>query len=146
MSRVSVSATIRRPIEDVFAILTDVERTADWFPADVEERWTSPPPHGVGSTRHAVVRVGGRTSENDAVVTAYDPPRLAAMRGITPGAEFDAVLRFSEIEGGTRVEVDVDLAARGLRRLVMPVFASWYRRSWRAGLATLARRMEAGEL
>jgi uncharacterized protein YndB with AHSA1/START domain len=145
MSRVNVSATIRRPIEDVFAVLTDVEQTASWFPADIEEHWTSPPPHGVGSTRHAVVRVGGRTSENDAVVTAYEPPRLAAMRGITPGAEFEAELRFTPVDGGTRVDVEIDLATRGLRRLVLPVFASWYRRNWRAGLAALARRMEASE-
>jgi uncharacterized protein YndB with AHSA1/START domain len=146
MSRVNVSATIRRPIEDVFAVLTDVEQTASWFPADVEEHWTSPPPHGVGSTRHAVVRIGGRTSENDAVVTAYEPPRLAAMHGITPGAEFHAELRFTETGDGTRVDVGVDLASRGLRRAVMPVFASWYRRQWSRGLATLARCMESNEL
>ena len=145
MSSVTNRITIERPVEDVFAVLTDVENTGRWFPGDVEEHWTSPPPHGVGSTRHAIVRVGGRTSENDAVVTAYDPPRLAALRGTTPGAEFEAELRFSETGDGTRVDVEVDLAARGLRRLVMPVFASWYRRNWRAGLATLARRMEAGE-
>jgi len=83
MSSVTSRITIGRPIEDVFAILTDVEKTGLWYPVDVEEHWTSPPPLGVGSTRHAVVRMGGRRSENDAVVTEYDPPsgrRLRAPR------------------------------------------------------------------
>ncbi|MDP9273746.1 MAG: hypothetical protein M3O93_09535 [Chloroflexota bacterium] len=41
------SITINRPIEDVFAVLTNVENTGKWLPADVTEWWTSEPPHGV---------------------------------------------------------------------------------------------------
>jgi uncharacterized protein YndB with AHSA1/START domain len=67
------SIEIARPIEDVFAVLTDATLTGRWYPAEVEERWTSPPPHGVGSTRRARVRVLGRAVENDAVVTAHEP-------------------------------------------------------------------------
>ena len=146
MSGASASAAIRRPIADVFAVLTDVEQTGRWFPGDVEEHWTSPLPHGVGSTRHATVRAMGRRTENDAVVTAFVPPSLAALRGTTPGAEFDATLSFAEADGVTKVEVVVDFPARGAMRIVMPVFAAWYGRQWRRGLVTLARLMESGEL
>jgi len=34
VTRVSASATIRRPIADVFAVLTDVEQSGRWFPGD----------------------------------------------------------------------------------------------------------------
>jgi uncharacterized protein YndB with AHSA1/START domain len=74
MSSVINSITIRRPIEDVFAVLTDVEQSGKWFPGNVEEHWTSPAPHGVGSTRHAVVTMLGRRTENDAMATEYQPP------------------------------------------------------------------------
>ncbi|HEY8869014.1 MAG TPA: SRPBCC family protein [Candidatus Limnocylindrales bacterium] len=57
-SPVTSSIVIGRPIEDVFAVLTNVENTEKWFPTKVREWWTSEPPHGVGSTRHAVVTVG----------------------------------------------------------------------------------------
>ncbi|MBA3741106.1 MAG: hypothetical protein H0W98_08195 [Chloroflexi bacterium] len=50
---------IRRPIEDVFAFLTDVTLTGRWYPAKVEEWWTTAPPHGVGSVRRARVTVMG---------------------------------------------------------------------------------------
>lgn len=143
MSHVAASTTIRRPIAEVFAVLTNVELTGRWFPGDVEEHWTSPPPHGVGSTRHATVRALGRQTENDAVVTAFDPPTLASLRGTTPGQRFAATLTFREVDGATRVDVVIDLPAAGLTRLVMPLFAAWYERQWRTGLATLTRILES---
>jgi len=146
MSSLTRTITIERPIDDVFAVLTDVEQTGSWFPGDVEEQWTSPPPHGVGSTRHAIVRMAGRRTENDAVVTEYDPPNRAGMAGTTPNAPFVAVLAFERAGDGTRVDVRIDLALKGAQRIAGPIFLAWYGRTWGRGLATLKQRMESGEM
>jgi uncharacterized protein YndB with AHSA1/START domain len=146
MPSVTNRIKIRRPIDDVFAVLTDVGKTGLWFPGDVEEHWTSPPPHGVGSTRRAVVRMLGRRSENDAVVTEYDPPHRAAMEGTSPNAPFIATLVFEPEGGGTTVEVTTELPLRGAMRLVGPPFAWWYGRAWARGLRTLKSMMESGRL
>ena len=137
---------IRRPVEDVFAVLTNVELTGRWYPARVEEWWTSPPPHGVGSTRRARVWVLGRAVENDAVVTAYDPPRLAAMKGTSPSAPFEATLGFEPEGDGTRVDVETAFHLRGIMKLVAPMFVRNYERGWARGMANLKRMMESGEL
>jgi len=137
---------IDRPIEEVFAVLTDVELTGRWFPWDVEEHWTSPAPHGVGSTRHAVVRMGGRVSENDAVVREFDPPHRAVLEGIPPGAPFRATLEFAPAGQGTRVDIVVDLRFRGAQRLIGPLFAWLYGRAWTQGLANAKRMLESGEI
>ncbi|MDQ3127642.1 MAG: SRPBCC family protein [Chloroflexota bacterium] len=120
MARVTKRITIRRPIEDVFAILTDVEKTGLWFPGNVKEHWTSPPPYGVGSTRRASVTMFGRRSENDAVATEYDPPHRAAMRGTTPNAPFDATLIFAPVADGTQVEVTTAFHLGGWTRIFGP--------------------------
>lgn len=146
MSSVTKGISIHRSIEDVFAVLTDVEKTGIWFPGDVEEHWTTPPPHRVGSTRHAVVRMGGRRTENDAVVTEYDPPYRAAMAGTSPGAPFVATLVFGREGEGTRVEVTTEFDLRGALRIAGPFFTAWYGRAWAKGLETLKRLMESGEL
>ncbi|MBI3764604.1 MAG: hypothetical protein HY260_22415, partial [Chloroflexi bacterium] len=73
MPTVSNSITTARSIEDAFSVLTDVEMTGPWFPGTVEEHLASPPPHGVGSTRHRVVTIFGRRTENDPVGAEYDP-------------------------------------------------------------------------
>ncbi len=140
------TVTIQRPIEDVFAVLTDVELTGRWYPAQVEEWWTSPAPHGVGSTRRARVRVLGRAVENDAVVTAYDPPRLAAMKGTSRSAPFKVSLAFASVAGGTRVDVDSTFELKGVMRLIGPPFVRNYERGWERGLANAKRLMESREL
>ena len=140
------TVTIRRPIEDVFAVLTDVTKTGRWYPARVEEWWTSPPPHGVGSTRRARVRVIGRPVENDAVVTAYDPPRLAAMKGTSRSAPFAVTLAFEPVADGTRVVVDQSFDLHGPMRIIAPLFIRAYERGWTRGLENLKHLMEAGEL
>ena len=88
----------------------------------------------------------GRVTENDAVVTAYDPPRLAAMRGTSPTAPFEATLRFAPIDGGTRVGVEISILIGGLLRPVGALFGRWYGGMWDRGLGNLKRMMEAGEL
>ena len=146
MSRFTTSIIIRRPIEDVFEVLTNVENTGRWFPGNVEEHWTSPPPRGVGATRHATIRMYGRVTENDAIVTEYDPPNRAVMRVAIPSATADVALDFAGVDAGTRVMTTFNMALRGAMRLTGPPFAWWYRGRWTKGLENLQRMMEAGEL
>jgi uncharacterized protein YndB with AHSA1/START domain len=146
MAGVTSSISIRRPVEDVFAVLTDVEKTGRWFPADVEEHWITPPPHGVGSRRRAVITLFGRRMENEAEAIEYDPPRRAAMRGTSPNAPFVVTLDFKPIDDGTRVEVTSKIELRGPARFASPLVTWLYARGWSRGLANLKRMMEAGEL
>lgn len=146
MARSPTRIIIRRPIEDVFAVLTDVENTGTWFPGNVEEHWTSPPPHGVGSTRHAVVTTLGRRTENDAVATEYQPPFRAVMQGTSPNAPFVVTLIFATDGDATTVEVTSEIALRGPAKIAGPLVAILYGRAWARGLANLRRLMESGEL
>ena len=146
MRSVTSSVTIDRPVEEVFAVLTDVEKTGRWFPGDVEEHWITPPPHGVGSRRRAVVTMFGRRMENEAEATEFDPPRRAAMRGISPNAPFAVGLDFHPTNGGTRVEVTSQIDLRGPARIASPLVTWVYGRAWSRGLANVKRMMEAGEL
>lgn len=146
MSGVTNSITIRRPIEDVFRVLTDVENTRKWFPGNVEEHWTSPAPHGLGSTRHAVVTVLGRRTENDAVATEFQPPHRAVMEGTSPNAPFVVVLMFARDGDSTRVAVTSELRLRGAMRILGPVVTVVYGRAWARGLARLKELMESGQL
>lgn len=146
MARTRAQITIRRPIEDVFAVQTDVERTGAWFPWDVEEHWTSPPPHGVGSTRHAVARMFGRRSENDAVATEYDPPNRAAMLGTSRNAPFLVELDFTRAGDGTQVVATTTITLGGVGRIAAPLVTWIYGRAWARGLTNLKQLMESGAL
>lgn len=146
MSRIHNSIAIEKPIEDVFAVLTDVEKTGIWFPGDVTEYWTCPPPYGVGSTRHAVVKMMGRRTENDAVATEYDAPHRAVMAGTSPNAPFVTALDFRAEGRGTHVDVTTDFHFRGAQRIAGPLLTRFMARQWDQGLATLKRMMESGQI
>lgn len=145
-SAIRSSIVINRPIEDVFAVLTNVENTGKWFPGNVKEWWTSPPPHGVGSTRRARVKVGFITTENDAVATVYEPPHRAGMKGTSKNAPFEAMLTFEPVDGGTLVETIVEISMRGPAKAFGGMFTRWYGRGWDRGLVNLKRMMESGQL
>jgi hypothetical protein len=130
----------------VFAVLTNVENTGKWFPGNVEEHWTSPPPHGVGSTRHAVVTMFGRRTENDAVATEYQPPHRAAMQGTTSNAPILVTLIFVPDGDGTRVDATSELTLRGGVRIFGPLITALYGRAWARGLVKLKQLMESGAL
>lgn len=146
MSEVISSITINRPIEDVFDVLTNVENTGKWFPGNVKEWWTSPPPHGAGSTRRARIKMGLMTTENDAVATVYEPPHRAVMKGTSKNAPFEATLEFESVEGGTLVKATTEMFLRGPAKLFGGIFARWYGKSWDQGMIKLKAMMEAGEL
>ncbi len=140
------SLTILRPVEDVFAVLTDVTLTGRWYPAQVEEWWTTQRPHGVGSVRHARVMALDRAMENDAVVTEYEPPRRATLKGLSPSAPFNISFVFEPIDGGTLVNVDSTFNLKGVMRVIGPIFIGRYERGWERGLGNLKQLMEADEL
>ena len=146
MPTVSNSITIPRSIEDVFSVMTDVEMTGRWFPGNVEEHWTSQPPIRVGSTRRAVIKMFGRTTWNEAVVTEYIPPRRAVIQGTTPNAPFVVTLEFTRRANSTHVNVTSSLQLRGLSRLFGPLIAWYYGRGWAQGLRNLKALMETGKL
>jgi uncharacterized protein YndB with AHSA1/START domain len=107
------AVTIRRPAEEVFAFLADVEKIPRWNYAIVETRKTSPGPVGIGST-YVQVRSVPRHLEETLEVTGYEPPRYIALRGTL--GPFDADLSYEIKSGGEKTEVvnRVALQPRGI--------------------------------
>jgi hypothetical protein len=71
---------IGRPIEDVFALLSDFENVPKWNSAIVDTRKLSDGPVGVGAVYQQVRSVPSR-SEERFEVTAFNPPHHLEIRG-----------------------------------------------------------------
>lgn len=143
----NLTITIARSIEDVFAVLTNVENAARWSRA-LEEKMTTPGPFGVGSRRRAVVPLfGGRTTQNEMELTEVEPNRRLAMRGVS-GFAFPVrvSIDFERVETGTRLEWTTYLEPRGLVKAVAPILAATFGRILQKDLAKLKAMMEAREL
>jgi uncharacterized protein YndB with AHSA1/START domain len=147
MASTVLTVDIGRPVEDVFAVLVDVENAAKWSRA-IEETITTPGPFGVGTRRRAVVRgVGGRTTENEMELTEFVPDRRLAMRSVS-GFPFEVriAIDLNRLDAGTRLEWDISFQPGGALRLVTPVLIAIVRRSFATDLVNLKAMMEAGAL
>jgi Polyketide cyclase / dehydrase and lipid transport len=145
MADARISITIRRPLEDVFAVLTDVEKTSTWSAPAVGEHWTTPPPHGIGARRHAVTSMMGIRSQNDAEVTGYDLNHSWTMKSVS-GPPFVVSATFQPVEGGTRVDWTWSFTFRGPLKLFDPMVTSLFARQFAKDLTRLKKLMESGAL
>lgn len=138
--------TIGRNSEDVFAVLSDVEKTAQWHPATIEEHWTSEGETRVGSTRRAVAKSFGVRSENEAEVTVYDPGRALGLKSIDSPVPFEIGIQFEQVGDSTRVDWDVAMNPSGVYRLLGSTLIDAFMRQLDLGLNHLKSQMESDEL
>ncbi len=72
MIEIEKSAVINRPVEEVFAYVTDVENEPQWISEVAEVRKTSDGPMGVGSTYDNIVHFLGRRIVDPHEVIQYE--------------------------------------------------------------------------
>jgi uncharacterized membrane protein len=147
MSTAALTVTIRRPVADVFAVLTNLENAARWSRA-IEETVITPGPMGVGTRRRAVVPgFAGRTMENVMELTEFEPDRRLAMRSVS-GLPFEVRIAIDVVPLADDCRLDwlVSFDPGGLLRPTGPLLAGAYRRSFAKDLARLKAMMESGEL
>ena len=125
--------TIDRPVADVFAVLSDAERTPRWYPETVEERWLTEGPVGVGSRRLAITKSFGVRTENEAIVTVYEPNRALSVESVRSQVPFEVSIRFAAVADSTQVDWDVEMNPSPLMRPVVALsFAPFLRQLQRA--------------
>jgi uncharacterized protein YndB with AHSA1/START domain len=128
MPHAANTVTIDRPIEEVFAYLSDGHNDRHWRSGVVEVERTSPT-LGEGTTYRQVVEgPGGRRVPADYRITRYSPPDELAFQ-VTAGPARPAG-RFQLAEAGpgrTAVTFSLDLKPTGLLRLMSPMIAKTMR-------------------
>lgn len=138
---------MKRPVEDVFRVLSNPENAPKWSLNALEEELTSPPPVGVGSTRRAVVKsFGGRTTENHAVCTEFEPNRRIAWQSTSAVVPFHVTVDFTPLDGSTQVDSIWTWEPKGLLRPLAPLLDRMFESAMGRDVANLAALMEAGDL
>jgi len=131
MARAEVSTTINRPIEEVFAVLSDLSNNPKWASGSVETpKKTSDGPIGVGTTWHTVGKFLGRRIESDAEYTEFEANRKIAATSKSGPFPLEFTMTLEPVDGGTQL-----LRPDGqfdLRYLCVPL-RTGVRRWWKLG-------------
>src|SRR5918992_5261203 len=124
MAKADVSTTIKRPVEDVFAVLSDSETSPKWSSSSLESKKTSEGPIGVGTTWRSVSRFLGRRIETEMEITEFEPNRKFTLRSMSGPFPLQAALTFEPTEGGTQVNALIEAEPGGFFRLAQPLIVS----------------------
>ena len=145
MARAEVSTTIKRPVEEVFAVVSDASRDEQWISSVNETTKTSAGPIGVGTTWRSVGKFLGRRIEMDITYTEFEPNDRLTFDMTGP---FAATMwfTFEAVADGTRVVQVVDGEPGGFFKLVGPLFTAVAKRQFQNDLDTLRDLMEGGAL
>lgn len=95
--------TLPRPVEEVFAFLSDFENTEHWDPGTVETTRVSGD-GGMGTRYANRSRFMGRTVDLEYETVGYDPPMFFACKGVNGRTTATDVMTFTPDGGGTQVQ------------------------------------------
>lgn len=93
---VVITRTFNAPIEDVWASITEPERTARWWGP-----WTGEP--GPGRTIQYTMAFEGATEPSEMLIEKCEAPRLLAVRSVNDFGTFRLEVHLSEANGVTEL-------------------------------------------
>jgi len=145
MIKIEHGIVINRPIEEVFAVVTNLENNPKWGSGLLEAVKTSDGPIGVGTTWRLVRKVLGRRLEAESEVIEYELNRNYVQRSKSP---FPVEVRqtYEAVEGGTRISITLEAEPGGFFKLAGPLLKSTAKRDIDAEFANLKDLMEAHAL
>jgi uncharacterized protein YndB with AHSA1/START domain len=128
------SVVINRPVSEVFAAWSDLERIPDWYVDSIERRNMSQGPVGVGTTYHAVDKIPpGRRIEGTLEVTRFEPnTSMAASLSDPYNATWDVT--YEDVDGSTLMTMHVVANLSGIQGLLAPLLSGWAGRVQQRGL------------
>lgn len=123
MFAVETSVDVGRPVDEVFAFVTDPRNDIRWW-RGVRTIEVLHGDGGVGTEYAQRGRLFGLPFFNHLKVEELDPPHRMVMRTIRSLTPFVAVYTLTALDGGrTRFAMTAEVAARGHFRLFGPLFA-----------------------
>lgn len=144
MLKMELSVEIKRPVEEVFAYLTDPAKEPEWNSAVLECRADPPGPIGVGSKIHIVSSILGRRTESTYEVTTLVPNKKYVHKTNTP-FPVEATYLVEPTAGGTEVTLEGVAEPGGFFKLAAPVLGRIANRQIQAQLDTMKELLEARE-
>lgn len=141
MARYKAAVETDRPIEDVFAYVSDFSTTQEWDPGVERAERLDEGDIGVGSEFRLVAVFMGRRNTITYRVTEYEAPNLITLRGETPTVVSLDRITFERTDGGTRLVYDADLSLKGFMRIGDPLLGVAFKRIGDNALAGMRSRL-----
>jgi uncharacterized protein YndB with AHSA1/START domain len=143
MTKLESSVVINRPLEEVFAFVTNPEKMTQWMAELVEVKQTSEGSVGVGTTFSAVAKPLGRRAESTQEVVEYEPNGKFAIKSASGPVASQDEYTFESVAGDTKLTRVVEAEMGGFFKLAEPLVVRMMRRQFKTNFANLKDLLEA---
>jgi hypothetical protein len=143
---IHIGTDINRPLGEVFQFVTRFENQCQWQAATLQNDQLEPGVMRVGLHGKHRGQWLGRTYESTAEVIAYEPQRLWGYQSVSGPYDLKMLYRFEPIEGGTRLNMDIEGDTKGffgLGKITEPVVRFMAKRLTQRDLSRLKNVLEA---
>jgi uncharacterized membrane protein len=143
MPDVHEAVVIAAPVQAVFDYYAEYARHPEWQPELVRAEVLTPGEVRPGTRGAETRRLLGRELSAGYEITEHERPRRSAFRTLEGPIRPRGVATFAPHDGGTRMTFELDLGARGVLRILVPLLARVLTRQTRAHLQrfkTIAER------
>ncbi|MDX1435188.1 MAG: SRPBCC family protein [Anaerolineales bacterium] len=114
---------INRPIDEVFAIISDPTQGVNLVDNIIKCEKISDGPVGVGTRFMETRLMGGQEAQAELVIRAYNPPNQVTIGSDAEGVTANYHYKLAASGDGTEVHWECELQAVGLRRMMLPMLA-----------------------
>ena len=143
MTTFRTSILINRPLEEVFAFLSNAENDPKWRSGAVEVKKTSKGPVGVDSTWSSVGHLLGQRIENEMECTEYESNWKYTVKSQSGSFPIESRATFEHIAGSTGINLTAEAELGGLFSVAEPLLTNLVKRQFQGYLANLKDLMEA---
>ena len=142
MNEFTIVTVIRRPVEDVFAVIQDVDQTPLWMPGLSEARITSDGPLESGSTLIYRGTFLGRGYDSPAVCTGLTENKHFATKTSAGPFYLETDIVLEPVAEGTRVTGTYRGESRGFFKLAEPLVVRLSKKHWETAAENLRTLMD----
>jgi uncharacterized membrane protein len=139
----TVDIRIDRPVEQVFAFLTDARNHSKWDTLSVAMEQQEPGPWRTGLKFREVRKLGGRDVEVYSQIASFTPNQRFDIQSVT-GPPFQGHWVFEPENGGTHLRYTAQMQPTGFARLLEPLIAGQFRKQLNDNFARLKTVLESG--
>jgi uncharacterized membrane protein len=140
---IKVSIIVNRPVDQVFAYVTDFNTWPRWESGLLQAEQTSEGPLNVGTTFRGTNQALGQRMEWTSEVTGYVPGKSWEQKIVSKGWSTEESLAFEPFENGTKLSLVSKLEIGGLLRLLAPFVSRKMQKQMERNLVNLKDILEA---
>ena len=143
MATIKASVIVNRPVDEVFAYVTDVKTWPRWESGLLQVEQTSEGSINVGTTFRGMNQALGQRMEWTSEVSDYTPSKSWGQKIVSKGWSTEESLTFEPFEGSTKFILASELEMGGFFKLVAPFVARKMQKQIEKNLAKLKDILEA---